>query len=74
MSEFNYSNLRLDEKQNYQVDPTLIKMFLSIVKEGNLQTIIKELDKFPVDVKQIKDQQYDQNVLFYAALIKEDNE
>jgi hypothetical protein len=74
MSNFNFSNQMVMEKQSYQVDPTLIKMFLSTVKEGNLQTIIKELEKFPVDVKFIKDSQYEQNVLFYAALIKDDNE
>ncbi len=72
MSTFNFSR-HLDE-QSYQVDPTLIKMFLSTVKEGNLQTIIKELEKFPVDVKFIKDSQYEQNVLFYASLIKDDDE
>jgi hypothetical protein len=74
MSNFNFQNHIDMNKPAYQVDPTLIKMFLSTVKEGNLQTIIKEMEKFPVDVKFIKDSQYEQNVLFYAALIKEENE
>lgn len=71
MSNFNFSS-QINDKP--QVDPTLIKMFLSTVKEGNLPMIIKEMEKFPVDVKYIKDSQYEQNVLFYAALIKDDNE
>lgn len=72
MSNFNFSSQLFNDKP--QVDPTLIKMFLATVKEGNLPTIIKEMEKFPIDAKHIKDAQYDQNVLFYASLIKEDLE
>ncbi len=57
------------------LDPTLTKLFLSIVKEGNLNEIKSNLEKYNVDVKYIKDtQNFDQNPLFFAALIKDDNE
>ncbi len=57
------------------LDPTLTKLFLSIVKEGNLNEIKSNLEKYNVDVKYIKDtQNFDQNPLFYAALIKDENE
>jgi hypothetical protein len=55
------------------LDTTLIKIFLNTVKEGDLQQIINEIEKYSFDVRYIKDSQYDQNALFYAALIKDDN-
>ena len=56
------------------LDTTLIKIFLNTVKEGDLAAIINEIEKYRFDVKLIKDSQYDQNALFYAALIKDDTE
>ena len=56
------------------IDTTLIKIFLNTVKEGDLQLIIQEINKYHFDVKLLKDSQYDQNALFYAALIKNDEE
>ena len=56
------------------IDTTLIKIFLNTVKEGDLQLIIQEINKYHFDVRQLKDSQYDQNALFYAALIKNDEE
>ncbi len=57
-----------------QMDSTLVKIFLNTVKEGNLNNIITDIDKYGFDVKIIKDVQYSQNALFYAALIKDDQE
>ncbi len=56
------------------IDTTLIKIFLNIVKEGDLPLIIQEINKYHFDVRQLKDSQYDQNALFYAALIKDDDQ
>jgi hypothetical protein len=76
MSQFNtnYSNLQSYEQPKFQVDATLIKIFLNTVKEGDLQQIRREIEKYQFDVKMIKDSQYEQNALFYASLIKDDNE
>jgi hypothetical protein len=57
-----------------QMDSTLIKIFLNTVKDGNLATIISDIEKYRFDVRYIRDQQYSQNALFYAALIKDDHE
>ena len=57
-----------------QLDPTLVKLFLTNVKDGNLAEIKNNIEKYNFDVKFIKDSQFDQNALFYAALIKDDNE
>jgi hypothetical protein len=69
MSEINFS-----KSSHQQLDPTLIKLFLTTVKDGNLAEIKNNIEKYNFDVKYIKDSQYDQNALFYAALIKDDNE
>jgi hypothetical protein len=68
MSNFNF------EPTKFQVDATLIKIFLNTVKDGDIQQIRREIEKYQFDVKMIKDSQYEQNALFYAALIKDDNE
>lgn len=75
MSNFNLTNIAADPTRapQYQVDSTIIKMFLASIKEGNLQTIKNNIEKYNFDVKMIKDSQYDQNALFYAALIPDDN-
>jgi hypothetical protein len=57
-----------------QMDSTLIKIFLNTVKDGNLANIISDIEKYRFDVRHIRDQQYSQNALFYAALIKDDQE
>jgi hypothetical protein len=72
MSNFNFSNTI--EQPKFQVDTTLIKIFMNTVKDGDLQQIRQEIEKYHFDVKMIKDSQYDQNALFYAAVIKDDNE
>jgi hypothetical protein len=76
MSQFNsnYSNLQSYEQPKFQVDATLIKIFLNTVKDGDLQQIRREIEKYQFDVKIIKDSQYEQNALFYASLIKDENE
>jgi len=76
MSQFNsnFSNLQSFEQPKFQVDATLIKIFLNTVKDGDLQQIGREIEKYQFDVKMIKDSQYEQNALFYASLIKDDKE
>jgi hypothetical protein len=77
MSQFN-SNFSTTmhgiEPPRFQVDATLIKIFLNTVKDGDLQQIRREIEKYQFDVKMIRDSQYEQNALFYASLIKDDNE
>jgi predicted nucleic acid-binding OB-fold protein len=74
MSTYNpYSqNSESTKLPGYQLDTTLIKIFLNSVKEGDLQEIKNNIEKYSFDVKVIKDSQYEQNALFYAALIKDD--
>jgi len=76
MSQFNpnFGNLQSNDQPRFQVDATLIKIFLNTVKEGDLQQIRREIQKYQFDVKMIKDSQYEQNALFYASLIKDDSE
>jgi hypothetical protein len=77
MSQFNsnfLTNINSNEPPRFQLDATLIKIFLNYIKDGDLQQIIREIDKYQLDVKMIKDSQYEQNALFYASLIKDDNE
>lgn len=55
-----------------QLDTTLIKVFLGQVKEGNLDLIKIDIDKYRLDLRLVKDPALDQNALFSAALIKDD--
>ncbi len=55
-----------------QLDSTLIKVFLSQVKEGNLDLIKIDIDKYRLDLRLVKDATLEQNALFSAALIKDD--
>ena len=66
------NHLGLGMNLQLNLDPTLIKVFLNNVKEGSLDSIKEDIAKYNFDVKFIKDSQYDQNALFYAALIKDD--
>lgn len=70
MSNFNI----LTQPSGFHLDTTLIKIFLNSVKDGDLQTIRNNIEKYNFDVRVIKDSQYEQNALFYAALIKDDDE
>jgi hypothetical protein len=76
MTSFNNNFQSTDSTKygGYQLDTTLIKIFLNSVKEGNLQSIKNDIEKYNFDVKAIKDSQYEQNALFYAALINNDEE
>ena len=56
-----------------QIDSTLVKMILSSIKEGDLQTIKQNISKFNQDINLLKDIQTEQNAFFFAALIKEDS-
>jgi hypothetical protein len=72
-NNFSFSAGMMSEQSKYQVDATLIKIFLNTVKEGDLPTIINEIEKLRFDVRFLKDSQYDQNVLFYVPWIKDEN-
>lgn len=74
MTTNNFLNNDQPKLQGYQLDTTLIKIFLNTVKDGDLQEIKNNIEKYNFDVRYIKDSQYEQNALFYAALIKDDNE
>jgi hypothetical protein len=55
-------------------DSTLIKIFLNSVKDGDLLQIKNNIEKYYFDVTIIKDAQLEQNPIFYATNIKDDNE
>ena len=64
----------MDSNFGNQVDSTLVKLVLSSVKDGDLQTIKNNISKYNLDVRVLKDPQLDQNAFFFASLIKDDNE
>ena len=57
-----------------QVDPTLIKMILNSVEEGDLAKIQSNLEKYSIDIQALKDPMKGQNAFFRAALIKDDSQ
>ena len=57
-----------------QVDPTLCKMILNSIEEGDLAKIQANLEKYSIDIKALKDPVKDQNAFFMAALIKDDSQ
>lgn len=73
MSTYNPNSLELQRNSQPQVDSTIIKLFLNSIKDGNLQGIKNSIEKYNFDVRVIKDAQYEQNVLFYAAVIPDDS-
>ena len=64
----------MEESGPTQVDPTLCKMILNSVEEGNLVTIQSNLEKYSIDIKALKDPIKGQNAFFIAALIKDDSQ
>ena len=64
----------MEESGPTQVDPTLCKMILNSVEEGNLVTIQSNLEKYSIDIKALKDPIKGQNAFFMAALIKDDSQ
>jgi ankyrin repeat protein len=63
----------MEESGPTQIDPTLCKMILNSVQEGDLTKIQSNLDKYCIDVTALKDIHKNQNAFFSAALIKDDN-
>ena len=57
-----------------QIDSTLVKMILTSIKEGDLTAIKNKLAQYNIDLRLLKDSQTEQNVFFFAALIKADTE
>jgi ankyrin repeat protein len=64
----------MEESGPTQIDPTLCKMILNSVQEGDLTKIQSNLEKYCIDVTALKDVQKNQNAFFSAALIKDDNQ
>ena len=64
----------MEESGPTQTDPTLCKMILNSVQEGDLTKIQSNLEKYCIDVTALKDIQKNQNAFFSAALIKDDNQ
>ena len=62
----------MDESASNQIDPTLSKMILNSVQEGDLSKIQSNLEKYNLDISVLKDRQKDQNAFFAASLIKDD--
>ena len=62
----------MEERRRHQIDPTLCKMILNSVQEGDLSKIQSNLEKYNLDIKALKDIQKDQNAFFSASLIKDD--
>ena len=64
----------MEESGPTQIDPTLCKMILNSVQEGDLTKIQSNLEKYCIDVTALKDIQKNQNAFFSAALIKDDDQ
>ena len=64
----------MEEGGPTQVDPTLCKMILNSIEEGDLAKIQANLEKYSIDIKALKDPVKDQNAFFMAALIKDDSQ
>jgi len=62
----------MEESGQTQIDPTLCKMILNSVQEGDLNKIQSNIEKYCIDIKALKDIQKDQNAFFSASLIKDD--
>ena len=57
-----------------QVEPTLCKMILNSIEEGDLAKIQANLEKYSIDIQALKDPVKGQNAFFMAALIKDDSQ
>ena len=64
----------MEEGGPTQVDPTLCKMILNSIEEGDLTKIQANLEKYSINIKALKDPVKDQNAFFMAALIKDDSQ
>ena len=64
----------MEEGGPTQVDPTLCKMILNSIEEGDLTKIQANLEKYSIDIKALKDPVKEQNAFFMAALIKDDSQ
>lgn len=60
------------EGKNFELDYTLIQIFINAVKEGNQAEIQNMIEKYNLDVKNVRDTQYDQNCIFFCCLIRDD--
>lgn len=59
--------------ESVEVDYTLVQLLIKTIKDGNIDQIRSYIDKYGLDVKIIKDTQYEQNCLFFCCVIKDDH-
>jgi ankyrin repeat protein len=53
---------------------TLVKNFFDTIKKGDLDSVIQERNKLGIDVANLLDENtWKQNVMFSAAIIKDEN-
>ena len=64
----------MEESGSNQIDPTLSKMLLNTIQEGDLSKIQSNLDKYNIDILALKDIHEGKNAFFSAALIKDDKQ
>ena len=60
----------MEESGPTQIDPTLCKMILNSVLEGDLSKIQSNLEKYSIDLKALKDKQNEQNAFFFCSSYK----
>ena len=60
----------MEESGQTQIDPTLCKMILNSVQEGDLNKIQSNIEKYCIDIKALKDIQKDQNAFFFCFFNK----
>ena len=63
----------MEESGSNQIDPTLCKMILNSIEEGDVNKIQSNIDKYSIDIRALIDRQFNQNAYFKASLIKDDS-
>lgn len=62
------------ESSDPQYDPTLTKMILKSIQDGDIEIIKNYVSQYSVDLKLLKDNESGQNAFFFASLVKKDEE
>jgi hypothetical protein len=60
------------QNHKFKVDSTLLKFFFKTVKEGDFEEIVSTAERLKFDLKMAEDEN-EQNVCFWVALIKNDD-
>lgn len=69
----NINAIKINDADSFVINKTLINYFFKVVKEGNLDLIKNELVKLNCEISILEDDN-EQNVLTFAALINDDNQ